>query len=209
MQLEKKNKILNNLYLLKTMGYKYINENELLNNSNSNLLPSNINELNDIVNNCNLCSISNSCNNKIFFKGDYKSKIIFIVNKAFKDDKTYELFKNILKSILNIDIQNILILNVLKCDANINTDDYKNDIDLCKRYTLKQIEILKPKLIIALGSSYKYLKEENNIKKGILLKYNNIDLFVSYDLEYILRNPSIKKDVLIHYKKINTIMEKI
>lgn len=207
MKLEKNNLLLNDLYLLKSFGYKFIGKNNFDLNNDIKKLPDTLEELDEIIDNCTLCNIANICKSKTAYIGNnINSRIVIITSKIINKSNEYELLENILKNILNIDIKDIIILNLLKCDVQ---NSIINEIDRCKNYTLKQLDILKPKLIISLGETYNYLLNDNNINKDSLLKYNGITLFISEEPEYILRNPSIKNDVYNRYKKIKNYMEKM
>jgi DNA polymerase len=208
MTLIKHNQVLQQLYLLKSIGYKYINEHNSYISQNKNLQINDINKLKDIVLNCNLCSIGNLCHTRIFDKGNCQSDIVFITQKVFKQNNIYNLFLELIKESLNFNIEDICIVNILKCDIETPLDNYTNELDICKDYAVKQIELLKPKVIIALGDTYKYFTNKKNMTNGSMFRYNHIDLFVSDEPEYILRNPSIREDTIIYYTKIKQHLEK-
>jgi uracil-DNA glycosylase family 4 len=199
---------IHNLYLLKSIGYDYINTDKLLFVEDKYTNISNLALLKDTIINCNLCSISKYCNNRIFGYGNTNSKIVFLREKAFKDDKIFKYFIRMIKNELNLEIEDVYILNILKCDTD-SISDYMEEINTCKEYTIKQIDLLNPKIIVSLGDAYKYLIKKENIDKGSILKYNNIDLCISDDPDTILRNPSITSEVIDYFKKIKNEVEKI
>jgi len=207
MQLTKKNKILNNLYLAKIMGYSYHKELNIDENKINFNLPNNLDDINNIINNCTLCSFNNSSNSKILNSLNINNKILFI--STFKLEKKDDIFELMLKNVLNLNINDVNILSLIKCDiqTQINSNE---QISICKDYILKQIELLKPKLIVTLGDSYNHLLcNDINISKirGNMLKYQNINLIPMYHPQILLRNPSLKKDTLLDLKKIKLIME--
>jgi len=80
----------------------------------------------------------------------------------------------------------------------------------CQPYLLKQIELINPKIIVALGATaYHYLSgDETNISKvrGTLHEQNGYTLIPTYHPSYLLRNPSAKKDVFEDLKMIKELM---
>ena len=199
-----KNNILAHLYILKSFGYNYINKFNVINN-NDVTLPSNINDLDIRIDNCNLCELSNRCIKKVSFSNNLNSNIIIIVKKILNSNEKILLDK-MLTEYLDTNINNIVILNIIKCDIK-NIEITSNMIDICKDYTLKQIEIIKPKYIFCFGNIYKYITNNNlNIYENII--YNNVKLFYFDELSYLLRNPSSIDNNKSVFLKIKKEMEK-
>jgi DNA polymerase len=207
------NELLKILYTLKSFGFNYIKSIDFSKLDNKINLPNNIDKLEEIVQNCSLCQISNSTKNKLFLDGDINSKVIFISTYNFSDNKPINtLFDDILTKVLNTKREDILVLHILKCNTN-NSDQNNNlYIKSCKDYLYKQLEILNPKLIITLGDSFKYLLNDNNDIEnihGATFQYKDIDLIPLYDLQYLYRNPSSKKDTMVDLQKIKLLMENL
>ena len=83
-------------------------------------------------------------------------------------------------------------------------------IEMCLEYLRKQIEILKPKIIITLGISFNYLmKNDEKIVdvSGNIYNYNNSKLVPLLDPEFIYKNPSYKAKLFNDLKKIKLLME--
>ena len=67
----------------------------------------------------------------------------------------------------------------------------------CRPYLLKQIEMIKPRLIVALGgSAAKTLLQQTDVKvgelRGLILDAQGIPLVVTYHPSYLLRSPMEK-----------------
>jgi len=207
MQLNKKNKLLNQLYISKILGYKYHNDIDISSQNITFRLPNNIKEIDSIINNCSLCTFSNKSNNKLTNLIKINKDILFI--STFNLDTNDELFNAMLKNVLNLSIDDVNLLSIIKCDVETQIN-CEAEINICKDYVNKQIELLKPKLIIMLGDSYNYLLNNNvnvNNIRGSMLKYKDINLLVMYHPEILRRNPSLKKDTLLDLQKIKLIME--
>lgn len=214
-----KSNILNHLYNLKQMGFEYIEPFEYKNDiSNDMILPNTLIELEQTVLNCTLCSFSKTKNNILFGSGNEAANIVFLgmypnliedKDGHFLLGKTGEMLKSMCENVLKQSINDIFTLNILKC-LPLNNDKIENECITCKPYALKQIEIIKPSIIVAFGESYKYLtsdKREFNDIVGIIQNFNNIQIMPTYDPSYILRNPSYKKDVLHHLQEVKKRMD--
>ncbi len=207
MLIVQKKDILNDLYFLKSIGYEYI---DYFSYNKIKFLPKNLNLLKDIVNNCNLCTLSNICNSRTFETSDVQD-IIFIREKRFTNNNAFNFFEKFITDGLNIK-KELYIINILKCDISLDGYDYTKALEICKQYALKQLEIINPKVIIALGDSYKYLLNVNKIddmNRANNLKFNNSDLFIVKDPDYLIRNPTAINEELEKLKIIKTKMEKI
>lgn len=83
----------------------------------------------------------------------------------------------------------------------------------CQPYLLKQIELIKPKLIVALGATaYHYLTgDDTDISKarGTIHQQNNYTIIPTYHPSYLLRNPSAKKEVYVDLLKVKELMQAV
>ena len=206
---ETKNELIRYLYSQKIFGYKYCKPIVLNTVKEDALLPLDYELLSEHIEHCHLCNLSKYKQDNINI-GNPKSDIVFIsTNTDFSNDMLLTLFKKMLNNVLRLQINDICILNIIKCHANIKVAD--EHIDRCLPYIKQQIDIIKPKLIVSLGNSYKYLLDDINkseqIATGEKLSYNGIDFVVLYDLEFIYKNPSNKKRVFEDLQKIKQILE--
>jgi len=213
MDKEEKDKLLNLLYGLKLYGYKYIKPIDFNKLQNNIALPDNYTQLEDMINNCNLCRLSNQAKDKIVSNGDISSKIIFISVYDFRYNSALnKLFNDMLVNVLEISPDDILHLDIVKCNISDNIKIEDDDISNCKQYIIKQLDILQPRLIITLGDSYRYLLNDDtklNLLHGTIHKYKNIDLVPIYDIDTLYRNPSLKKETMEDLLKIKYMMGEI
>jgi len=199
-----KNNILNKLYKLKLFGYKYIDKSIIVKLNNT-VLPNNINELHNRITNCNLCELSNRAKLKITHKNNIDSKFVVLINYCL-NDKQYSILENILKNYLDINIIDVSILNLIKCNIN-NVNINNKCFDICKDYTLKQLEIIDPKYILSFGDVYKYIISDR-LNIGQKIRYNNAEMYYFRDLDFIIRNPSSIKNYSNIFNKIKDELEK-
>jgi DNA polymerase len=202
--MNKNNSILEELYKLKLFGFNYIDKSKVLKQNNIKL-PNNLMQLDNIVDNCNLCELSNQSRNKTMYKNNINSKIVILVSFKLNNNQ-YNMLDKIFEKYFNISINNILILNLIKCNiknANIN----KKCFDICKDYTIKQLEILNPNYILSFGEMYKYLINDI-LSIGQKIRYNDSQIYYINDLDFILRNPSCLDKYENIFTKIKNKMEK-
>jgi DNA polymerase len=87
---------------------------------------------------------------------------------------------------------NVYIANVLKCRPPGNRTPEPSETESCRPYLDRQIELIKPSLIVALGKSAAttLLNVEATIAslRGRVHRYRGVPLLVTYHPAYLLRN---------------------
>lgn len=110
--------------------------------------------------------------------------------------KAGSLLNQMLQSIEIVE-EDVYIANVLKCRPPNNRDPQLDEIAQCSSYLSRQIELIQPHLILALGrfAGQFLLNKPLPLKqlRNTLHHYNNIPFMVSYHPAYLLRNPADKK----------------
>ena len=95
---------------------------------------------------------------------------------------------------LDIDRKDIFITNIVKCRPPQNRKPTHVESKASKPFLLKEIEIIKPKVICTLGATALESLLETPVKmeqmRGKKLSYNGIILLPTYHPAYVLRNPS-------------------
>jgi DNA polymerase len=91
----------------------------------------------------------------------------------------------------------VYIANAVKCRPPGNRTPSEDELMACRPYLLKQIEMIKPRLIVALGgSAAKTLLQQTDVKvgelRGQILDAQGIPLVVTYHPSYLLRSPMEK-----------------
>ncbi len=109
--------------------------------------------------------------------------------------------------------KDVFITNVVKHRPPNNRAPKSSEIKICKELWLdKQIEILKPKLIIVLGAiALKTLTKETSVEKlhGKGIKKDILKYFVTYHPSAALRFPNIRKKMEEDFRKLKGIVQKI
>ena len=95
--------------------------------------------------------------------------------------------------------EEVYICNVLKCRPPGNRAPLPNEVANCKGYLERQLELIRPKFICALGAvaAQNLLNTTLSIGKlrGRFQDYQGIPVLCTYHPAYLLRNPASKRDV--------------
>lgn len=152
------------------------------------------------INTCLKCELGKTRNHFVFGAGNPDADIMFIGEApGEQEDKLGVPFigraGKLLDRVLNevgLSREDIFIGNVLKCRPPKNRDPLPEEIALCENYLHKQIELIKPNVIVALGriAANTLLRESFALKdmRGTTFNYQNTPLRVTYHPAAILRN---------------------
>lgn len=93
--------------------------------------------------------------------------------------------------------EDVFICNVLKCRPPQNRNPLPDEIRNCEPYLIRQLEIIRPKVICALGNfaAQTLLRTDRSISslRGHFFDYHGIKVMPTYHPAYLLRNPADKK----------------
>ncbi len=107
---------------------------------------------------------------------------------------------------------NVYIANIIKCRPPGNRDPKPDEIKKCRPYLERQIEILKPCVILTISrfAAQVLLNTELGITKlrGKVYKYKNIPLVPTYHPSAVLRNPELRSPVWDDLKLLKTEIKK-
>ena len=217
-------KLLKELYTYKEIGFEYIDDIKVSNSDipTNHSLPNDINKLENIVKNCHLCQLSKTRKNVVFGEGNPNSKLLFIgEGPGANEDQTGrpfvgragELLTKIIENVLELKRDDIYIANIVKCRPPGNRVPTEEEVKECIPYLLKQIELIKPSVIVTLGATaYKNLTQDTTpVSKirGEIVNYKGIKVIPTFHPSYLLRNPSAKKFVFHDMLKVKKIIENL
>ena len=143
--------------------------------------------------------------NKILGRGHDKSKIMLISEAPTQEDcasgKPFVGRCGMLLSRMlveaGIDEDDLYITNIVKCSPPNNRKPKRDEIDACKRFLAKELWLIKPIIVIALGQTAASLFMQSKEKIGKLVgqekeQYYGYTVIPAFHPAYILRNPSRK-----------------
>ena len=173
---------------------------------------------------CRKCLLGASRLNCVFGTGAANAELIFVgEGPGFDEDHKGEPFigragKLLTKIIeaMGYTRETVYIANIVKChpmkdpsDPELRENDRPpapEEMETCRPYLDRQLEIIQPKIIVTLGSSSTkgLLNSEESIStiRGTVKEYKGIKLMPTYHPAALLRNMSLKKFVWDDMKKV-------
>ena len=107
--------------------------------------------------------------------------------------------------------EDVYIANVIKCRPPGNRNPEPDEVDRCEPFLFRQIDAIKPKVIVALGkfAAQSLLRTTDPITRirGREYKYRNAILMPTYHPAYLLRNPASKREVWEDMKRVRAILQ--
>lgn len=156
---------------------------------------------------CKKCPELASTRTQTVFADGNPGANLMIVGEApgFNEDKkglpfvgdAGELLDNILRACGWDRQKDVYITNTIKCRPPSNREPTEEESINCRGYLDKQIELVKPKFLLLLGSvaSKALLGRPVSSLRGQWHEYKGISTLVTYHPSYLLRNPEEKKEV--------------
>ena len=154
---------------------------------------------------CTKCALHKTRTQAVFGVGGRAAQWMFVGEAPGADeDAQGEPFVGRAGQLLNAMLfamglkrEQVYIANVLKSRPPGNRDPQPNEVECCEPYLLRQIELIQPKLIVALGrhAAHSLLKTEAPLARlrGQRLTYHGTPLVVTYHPAYLLRSPGEKR----------------
>ncbi len=172
---------------------------------------------------CTLCQELAATRNKVVFgAGNIKAQLMFVGEAPGRDEDEQglpfvgaagQLLTKIIESI-GFDRKQVFIANTLKCRPPQNRPPKPEEISNCSPFLQGQIDLIKPKIICALGTfaAQTLLKTETPISKlrGKFWDLNeNTRVVCTFHPAYLLRNPGEKRKVWEDMKMIKAELERL
>jgi DNA polymerase len=164
---------------------------------------------------CTLCQeLASTRKSVVFGAGIAKAELMFVGEAPGHEEDVQglpfvgpagQLLTKIIASI-GLDRRQVFIANVLKCRPPGNRQPQPDEILNCEPYLKKQIELIRPKIICALGTfaAQTLLKTGESISRmrGRFYDYQGAKLICTFHPAYLLRNPEEKRKVWEDMKMI-------
>jgi uracil-DNA glycosylase family 4 len=211
--------LLKQLYQLKQLGYRYTSLTPFKDDEPDLTLPNTLEALRKQAMACHLCDLSKSRTHVVFGEGNPDADLMFVgeapgatedsMGKPFVG-RSGELLTKMIENVLHLKREAVYITNIVKCRPPNNRVPTPSEAHTCQPYLLKQIKLVKPRLIVSLGATaYHYLSgDESPISKvrGTVVEQKGYKLIPTYHPSYLLRNPSAKKEVYQDLLKVETLL---
>ena len=156
---------------------------------------------------CALCRLSEQRKMVVFGEGDPDAGVMFVgEGPGAEEDRTGRPFVGQAGKLLDrmifamgFDREQVYIANVVKCRPPGNRDPKEDEVAACAAYLERQIDLIKPKVIVALGKPASRRLTGTNKPMGALRgrwsSYRGVPLMPTFHSAYLLRNPKAKSEV--------------
>ncbi len=176
-------------------------------------------ELERVVTVCEKCRLAKSRTQVVYGVGNPNADLMFIGEAPGRDEdiqgepfvgRAGQLLTDIIKA-MKLTRDDVYIANVIKCRPPENRNPEQDELDSCRPYIRRQVEIIQPRVIVTLGRfGLQSLLEKGyaiSTVRGQWLDYSGIKVMPTYHPAYLLRNPAAKKDVWADMKKVMAALE--
>jgi len=167
--------------------------------------PKTLSEFNHEIQNCQKCQLSKSRNHVVFGVGNPQANLMCVGEApGYEEDKQGEPFVGAAGQLLDkilaaigFNREEVYIANIVKCRPPGNRDPESEEVAECLPFLKKQITMIQPKIILALGrvAARNLLSTQESLSslRGTVQHFENIQVIVTYHPAALLRNPQWKR----------------
>jgi len=209
--------MLQNLYRLKALGFSYSDPFVTNRPSVAQELPDNLAELQEMIAQCHLCDLSKSRQQSMGGWGNPAADLMIVdayvsVSEDATNDyyagKSGESLTRMIENVLGLRKEDVYITHAVKCKPLGTNTPSASEFNSCKPYLYKQIERIRPKVVMALGAdAYSLLSSDDSDFEQVRGQKINVDdytIIPIYHPQFLLRNPSFKGETLTDLKTIKS-----
>jgi uracil-DNA glycosylase family 4 len=170
---------------------------------------------------CRRCRLSEKRTHLVFGQGNPDADLVFIGEAPGQEEDEAgvpfvgaagKILTDIIVKGMKLSREDVYISNVVKCRPPGNRDPLPEEIRTCEPFLKRQLEAIRPRVIVALGkfAAQTLLKTDTPISRlrGNFHDYEGIPLMPTFHPGYLLRNPGGKKLVWEDIKKVIHLLEK-
>jgi uracil-DNA glycosylase len=164
-------------------------------------------ELEAVAKQCTQCRLHRGRTHVVFGVGNPSAQLMFVGEAPGRDEdfqgepfvgRAGQLLTRIIEAI-GMTRQEVYITNVIKCRPPNNRNPEPDEIARCEPYLIRQIALVKPRLIVALGTfaAQTLLKTKLPISqlRGRFHTYQGVKVMPTFHPAFLLRNPERKRAV--------------
>ncbi len=176
-------------------------------------------QLKEAVAGCSKCGLCRSRNNTVFGEGSFTADLMLIGEGPGRDEdlqgrpfvgRSGQLLTKMLRA-MGFDREEVFICNIVKCRPPQNRNPSPDEADACIHYLLRQIEIIKPKVIVLLGAvPLKFILNKTGITRihGQWFEFRGIKTLPTFHPSFLLRDPRQKKYAWEDLQKVMKVLGK-
>jgi uracil-DNA glycosylase len=166
------------------------------------------------IGDCTRCKLHKGRNKIVFGDGSPKAELVFIGEGPGADEdqqgipfvgRAGKLLTQMIEA-MGLQRKDVYICNVVKCRPPENRAPEPDEVATCSPYLLRQIDVIRPKVIVCLGAvaAKTLLQTTRGISqfRGEWLEWRGHKLMATYHPAYLLRNPNAKGEVWKDLQKV-------
>lgn len=158
------------------------------------------------IGDCRRCKLAPCRTNLVFGVGNPSARLVFVGEGPGADEdargepfvgRAGQLLTEIITKGMRLRREDVYICNVIKCRPPQNRNPEPDEVEACEPFLLRQLEIIKPEVIVALGkfAAQTLLRDKTPITRmrGRWYDYHGIRLMPTLHPAYLLRTPGDKR----------------
>jgi uracil-DNA glycosylase family 4 len=173
----------------------------------------------DDIGDCTRCKLHAQGRKQIVFGvGNPNADLMFVGEAPGADEdrqgipfvgRAGQLLTRIIEAI-DLKREDVYIANVIKCRPPGNRNPEQDEVEACEPFLFQQIDIIKPKVIVALGTfaARALLRTLDPISRlrGRVYEYRGARLIPTFHPAYLLRNPASKRETWEDMKMVKRLL---
>ena len=176
---------------------------------------SSLEQLRNDIGDCRRCKLHLGRTHVVFGIGNPNAKLMFVGEGPGRDEdlkgepfvgRAGQLLTDIITKGMGLTREDVYIANVVKCRPPQNRNPEPDEVASCEPFLKKQIELIRPRIIVALGKFAVQALLQSKVPitrlRGNWHTYMGIKLMPTFHPAYLLRNPADKKLVWEDIKKV-------
>jgi DNA polymerase len=170
------------------------------------------------IGDCTRCKLHRGRTNIVFGVGSPDTRLMFVGEGPGADEdeqgipfvgRAGQLLTQIIKA-MGFERDQVYIANVVKCRPPDNRNPEPDEIERCEPFLMRQIDIINPAVIVALGkfAAQTLLRTTQPISRlrGQFHRIGDIRVMPTFHPSYLLRNPSAKREVWEDMKLVMAVL---
>ena len=169
---------------------------------------------------CRRCKLSKGRKTIVFGSGNPKAELLFVGEGPGADEdeqglpfvgRAGQLLTQMIEKGLKIPRPDVYICNIIKCRPPENRKPEKDEVAACRQFVERQIDAVRPRVIVVLGATAVETLLGKNQSMGSLRgkwhEFHGIPLMVTYHPAFLLRDPNRKPEAWADLKRVLALLQ--
>jgi len=176
-------------------------------------------ELEEKVLSCRLCPLASSRTRAVPGEGDKGAELMFVGEAPGRDEdaqgrpfvgRAGQLLTKIIEA-MKWRREEVYITNVVKCRPPDNRTPLPGEVEKCSPYLVRQIELIRPKVIVTLGKVATDVfipgRKSMGERRGKFVDHQGIRIMPTFHPSYVIRNEGNKEIKKMVWRDMKLVME--